>query len=79
MPHAAPLLMSLAVLAGCAMPNTPAPDFAAINRPLEVRCARMQDSRQTENRRPGLTRAEVQAEARAAASRGELDKACDYL
>ncbi len=79
MPYTASLLASLALLGGCAMPNTPAPDFAAINRPLEVRCVRMQDSRQAENSRPGLTRAEVQAEARAAASRGELDKACDYL
>lgn len=79
MSYAAPLVLAAAALSGCAMPKAPAPDFAAINRPPEVRCVRMQDSRQTENRRPGLTRAEVQAEARAAASRGELDKLCDYL
>lgn len=77
--QAAPLVLAAAALAGCALPSTPPPDFAAINRPPEERCVRLQDSRKTENRRPGLTRAEVLAEARAAASRGELDRVCDYL
>jgi hypothetical protein len=68
--------MALA-LAGCAAAPTQTPEQAAKNRPLEERCARAHPTRNTS--KPGLTQAEVQAEARAAARRGELDKACDAL
>ncbi|HEY0859011.1 MAG TPA: hypothetical protein VGE16_18235 [Albitalea sp.] len=64
-------------LAGCAGTH-PAPDFAAQHRPLEERCARLQKN-QGRPPQPGARQADVQAEARAAASRGELDKACDWL
>jgi hypothetical protein len=63
-------------LAACATPAQP-PDYAAKNRPLEERCVRAHPQRSVS--RPGMTRAEVQEEARAAARRGELDKACNYL
>jgi len=67
----------LALVAACAAPQADRPDFAAKNRPLEDRCVRAQPGRSAG--RPGMTQAEVQAEARAAARRGELDKACDWL
>ena len=63
-------------LAACAS-SAPAPDFEAKNRPLEERCARAHQQRSLTH--PDMTRAEVQAEARDAARRGELDKACDWL
>lgn len=63
-------------LAACAG-TQPAPDFAAQHRPLEERCARLQKNQGRPP--PGAGQAEIQAEARAAASRGELDKACDWL
>lgn len=67
-----------AALAGCA--NTPEAkaDFAAKNRPLEERCVRAQNS-QKEQPQPGQSAAQKQKEAQVAASRGELDKACDWL
>jgi hypothetical protein len=64
-------------LAGCATRQESNPEFSAKNRPLEERCVRAHSSRSAS--KPGLTQAEVQAEARAAAQRGELDKACDWL
>jgi hypothetical protein len=64
-------------LVACAAPSTSPVDFAARNRPLEERCLRAHQQRSLT--RPDMTRAEVQAEARAAARRGELDKACDWL
>ena len=64
-------------LAACsAVPHQTA-EQAAKNRPLEERCVRLH--RQQSLTKPGLTQAEVQAEARAAARRGELDKACDAM
>ena len=67
-----------AALAACttAPPLTSA-ELAAKNRPPEERCVRAQPGRSAT--RPGMTQAEVQAEARAAARRGELDKECDWL
>ena len=67
----------LASLVGCASLGGERPDFAARNRPLEERCVRAQPAQSIS--KPGLTREEVQAEARAAAGRGELDKACNWL
>ena len=64
-------------LAACAATSKPAADLAAGNRPLEERCLRAHQQKSVT--RPGMTQAEVQAEARAAAQRGELDKACDWL
>jgi len=66
------LCMALGMLAACANSIDP-PDFAAKNRPLEERCL------QPRNVKSGKTREEVQAEVRAAQSRGELDKACASL
>jgi hypothetical protein len=63
-------------LAACST-SVPPPDYAAKNRPLEERCVRAHQQRSVS--RPDTTRAEMQAEARAAQLRGELDKACDYL
>jgi hypothetical protein len=68
--------MALA-LAGCAAAANQTPEQAAKNRPLEERCVRQHPGQSPS--RPGMTQAEVQAEARAAAKRGELDKACDAL
>ena len=64
-------------LAGCASSTSQPPDYAAKNRPLEERCARAHQQRSVT--RPEMTRADVQGEARAAAARGELDKACQWL
>lgn len=70
-------LSAMALLAGCAnSPDVP-PDFAAKNRPLEERCVRAQSA--SRKSQPGMTQSEIQAEAKKAASRGELDKACDWL
>ena len=69
-------LMLLATLAACAAPKQ-SPEFAAKNRPLEERCVRAQRGQSTS--RPGQSAADVRAEAQAAARRGELDKACDWL
>jgi len=71
-------LATALLLGACALPSADKPDFAAKNRPLEERCARQQTIKGGP-RPPGETRADVQAEARAAAQRGELDKACDWL
>jgi hypothetical protein len=71
-------LTAAALLAACAVNPADKPDFAAQNRPLEERCARLQQV-PGGPRAPGTTRAEVQAEARDAARRGEIDKACDLL
>ena len=72
----ASLLLAL-LLAACAAPSGSRPDYAARNRPLEERCARLQPGHSPS--KPGMTREEVQAAARDAARRGELDKACDWL
>ena len=72
----ASLAALLTALAGCA--TGPAADFAAKNRPLDERCQRLQ-KHQPRGAQPGQTAAEVQAEAKAAHARGELDKACDHL
>ena len=63
------------LLAACATPPGNA-DIDARNRPLEERCARLQPARSPTA--PGLTREQVQAEARAAARRGEMDAACNW-
>jgi len=76
--HRLSALVMLTALAACASTPLPRPDFAAKNRPLEERCVRAQYN-PARSSPPGLTRADVQAEARAAAQRGELDKACDWL
>ena len=67
------------LLAACAMPGVGSGDFAAQNRPLEERCFVRRDRNAAPAKAPGTTRAEIQAEARDAARRGELDKACDFL
>jgi len=69
-------LALLAVLAACAAPQQ-SPEFAAKNRPLEERCVRAQRGESTS--KPGQSSADIRAEAQAAARRGELDKACDWL
>ena len=74
--HASWIGSLVIVLSGCAALSASAPQDPR-NRPLEERCVRAQPSRSAS--RPGMTQAEVQAEARAAAQRGELDKACDWL
>ena len=74
-----PAAASLCLLAACALPSQPPPDFAATNRSMEARCFRVQKESSQSISRPGATRAEVQAEAQAAARRGELDKICDSL
>ena len=66
-------LMSVAACAG----NPPA-DLAAKNRALEERCQRVQ-KQQPRGAQPGQTAADVQAEAKLARSRGELDPACNAL
>jgi hypothetical protein len=68
-------LVIVSALAACA--GGPAPDYAAKNRPLEERCNTAHPQRSTS--RPDMTRADVEAEARAAERRGELDKACAWL
>ena len=74
--HARISLALLSTLAACAAPKQ-SPEFAAKNRPLEERCVRAQRGQSTS--RPGQSAADVRAEAQAAARRGELDKACDWL
>ena len=70
-------VLLLTLLAACATSPADKPDFAAKNRPVEERCVRLQKS--TSSIQPGQTQADVRAEARAAAARGELDKVCDAL
>ena len=67
------VLMSVAACAG-----QPPVDHAAKNRALEERCLRAQ-KQQPRGAQPGQTAAEVQAEAKLARSRGELDPACNAL
>jgi hypothetical protein len=78
MTAAFPMAAALLVLAACASTPGGKPDYAAKNRPPEERCARLQKMRGG-ILPPGTTRADVQAEAKAAAERGELDKECDVL
>lgn len=68
-----------ASLAACANAPDARPDFAAKNRPLEERCLRAQLASQKAPVQPNRTQAEIQRDAQKAASRGELDKACDWL
>ena len=75
--HPLNVIFLVVALAGCAAAPEASPDLAAKNRPLEQRCARLQPGRSLT--RPDLTRADVQEQARQAARRGELDKACDWL
>lgn len=70
---------ALATLGACANVPDVNPDYAAKNRPLEERCVRAQLNAQKPPSKINRTRSEIQAEARIAASRGELDKACDWL
>ena len=70
-------LALLITLAACTSTPLPPPDFAAKNRPLDERCLRAQ--KRGPAGQPNRTQAEIQAEARAATQRGELDKACDWL
>jgi len=63
------------IIASCA--TRPQASDDPRDRPLEERCVRAHPGRSFT--KPGLTHEEVQAEARAAARRGELDKACDWL
>jgi len=72
-------LAIFATLAACANAPGAKPDFAAKNRPLEERCARAQLNAKKPPAKVGQTQSEIQAEAQIAASRGELDKACDWL
>jgi hypothetical protein len=67
------MLLGLLGLSACAVP---APPSDPRNRSLEDRCLVLQNQQGTSPTKPGLTRAEVQAEAVAAQRRGELDKAC---
>ena len=72
-------LIAAAMLGACAASPATAPDFQAKNRPLEERCIR---GALNKNKAPSSgprTHAEVQAEAQAAARRGELDPACNAL
>jgi len=74
------LAASLAtMLPGCANSPDARPDFAAKNRPLEERCMRAQLNSQKPPVQPNRTPAEIQRDAQLATSRGELDKACDWL
>ena len=66
-------------LTACAASREPTPDYAAKNRPLHERCFRVQREASQSTAKPGATSAEVRAEAQAAARRGELDKACEWL
>jgi hypothetical protein len=68
-------VVALLTLAACG--TNPSPDFAAKHRSLEDRCARLQKDQR--GAQPGQTAADVQAAAKLANSRGELDKACNYL
>jgi hypothetical protein len=68
-----------AVLGACASTPAAAPDFQAKNRPLEERCVRGGLHKDKSASGGPKTQAEVQAEARAAAQRGELDPACNWL
>lgn len=68
-----------ATLAACANAPEARPDFAAKNRPLEERCVRAQSSAKNPPVQPNRTAAEIQRDAQLANSRGELDKACDWL
>lgn len=72
------LLPTMAALAACASAPDSRPDYAAKNRPLEERCVRAQKSYGSGSE-PGQTAAQKRQEAQAAARRGELDKACDWL
>jgi hypothetical protein len=74
--HVLSPLALLIMLVACASTPLPPPDFAAKNRPLDERCVRAQ--KRDPSSQPNRTQAEIQAEARAAAQRGELDKACDW-
>ena len=69
---------SAAMLAGCAAPGAK-PDYQARNRPPEERCVRAALNTGNPVSRGPLTREQVQAEARAARDRGELDTVCDWL
>ena len=75
------LVAALASLSACATGPTPPPDFAAKNRAPEDRCLRAAINKPGTPRVSGgpKTRAEVQAEARAATQRGELDAVCNWL
>jgi len=68
-----------AVLGACASTPATSPDFQAKNRPLEERCVRAAANKDKAPSGGPKTHAEVQAEARAAAQRGELDPACNWL
>lgn len=68
-----------ALLAGCANAPEARPDFAAKNRPLEERCVRAQLNSNKPPVQPNRTPAEIRRDAQLATSRGELDKACDWL
>lgn len=68
----------VAMLSVAACAGNPPPDFAAKNRTLEERCLRAQ-KQQPRGAQPGQTAAEVQADAKLARSRGELDPACNAL
>jgi hypothetical protein len=68
-----------AMLSACAGAPESRPDFAAKNRPLEERCLRAQLNSQKPPVQPNRTPAEIQRDAQLANSRGELDKACDWL
>ena len=72
-------LIAAAMLGACAATPATPPDFQAKNRPLEERCLRGALNKDKAARSGPRTHAEVQAEARAAAARGELDPACNAL
>ena len=72
-------LVLAAMLAACANAPDVRPDFAAKNRPLEERCVRAQLNVQKAPVQPNRTPEEIRRDAQLAASRGELDKACDWL
>jgi hypothetical protein len=75
--HTVSAIALLVALVACTSAPLPPPDFSAKNRPLEERCLRAQKAKPASQ--PNRTHAEVQAEARAATQRGELDKACDWM
>lgn len=72
-------MLLIATLCACANSLGLKPDYAAKNRPLEERCVRAQNYTGSRSAEPGESRRQIQADAQKAASRGELDKACDWL
>jgi hypothetical protein len=72
------VINAIVALAACAAPGESSKDVAARARPPAERCAHFYGSARAASAPSVPTQASVQAEARAAARRGELDPICAF-